>query len=60
MFRPCKQLELTLSKGFEFDSQRLVINHLKAAHEELKDIAWFSWDTYSAIYSVSMGIPASL
>lgn len=37
--------------GFEFDSQRLAINHLRVAHEELKDIAWFSWDTYSTIYS---------
>lgn len=37
--------------GFESDSQRFTINHLRAAHEELKDITWFSWDTYSTIYS---------
>jgi hypothetical protein len=60
MPRPCKKIELTLSQGFEFDSERLTINHLRAAHEELKDIVWFSWDTYSTIYTVSMGISASL
>jgi hypothetical protein len=60
MHRPCKQIELTLPQGFEFDSQRLAINHLRAAHEELKDIVWFSWDTYSSIYSVSIGLSASL
>jgi hypothetical protein len=51
---------VTLFQGFESDSQRLVINKLRAAHEELKDITWFSWDTYISIYSVSMGISASL
>lgn len=60
MPRPCKQIELTLPQGFESDSQRLVINHLRAAHEGLKDIVWFSWDTYSTVYSVSMGISVSL
>jgi hypothetical protein len=60
MPRPCKQIELTLPQGFESDSQRLAINQLRATHEELKDVAWFSWDTYSTIYSVSVGISASL
>ncbi|KAH9990289.1 hypothetical protein BJV77DRAFT_1013521 [Russula vinacea] len=37
--------------GFESDSQQLVINQLRAAHEQLKDITWFSWDTYFSIFS---------
>lgn len=60
MPRPCKIIELTVSQGFEFDSERLVINHLRAAHEELKDVVLFSWDTYSTIYTVGIGISASL
>jgi hypothetical protein len=60
MFRPLQQIELTLPQAFESDSQRLVINHIREAHKELKDIAWFSWDTYSTIYSVRMGISSSL
>lgn len=59
MPRPCRQIELTPPQGFESDLQRLVINHLRVAHEELKDIEWFSWDTYSTVYSVSVGISAS-
>ena len=44
---------VTLEKCFESDSQRLIINHLGTAHEELRGITWSSWDTFCAIYSVS-------
>ena len=48
---------VTLEKGFESDSQRLIINHLGTAHEELRGITWSGWDTFCAIYSVSGRIP---
>ncbi|KAI9511385.1 hypothetical protein F5148DRAFT_1323298 [Russula earlei] len=37
--------------GFESRSQRLIINQLGTTHEHLKDITWFGWDTYCAIFS---------
>ena len=50
-----------LSQGFESDSQRLIINQLGTAHEDLKDVTWFSWDTFCVIYSVStIRIPVTL
>ena len=42
---------------FESDSQRLIINQLGNAHQDLKGIAWFGWDTFCATYSVSIRIP---
>jgi hypothetical protein len=51
---------VTLEKGFESDSQRLIINHLETAHEELRGITWSGWDTFCAIYSVSGRVPVKL
>ena len=47
---------VTLDQGFESDSQRLIFNRLGTAHEELRGITWFGWDTFCATYSVSRRI----